>query len=106
MAHTDDNNTMRLAHLVGLFGQVYSAAGDSSGVHSCRLCAGAGTSMSRPIAAGAAAMVSARSNEMGVVWCVHGSSGALGVYLFLPFACSMRFGVGYILTKALAKLWQ
>ena len=42
------------------FSQVYSAAGDGTDERSCRLYAYSGTSMSCPIVAGAAAMVSSR----------------------------------------------
>lgn len=47
--------------------QIYSAAGDGTDGYSCRLYAYLGTSMSCPIVAGAAAMVSSRSMPYRVV---------------------------------------
>lgn len=52
-----------LTHLVDSFEQVYSAGGDDTGVHSCRLCASSGTSMACPIVAGASALVSTRGQK-------------------------------------------
>lgn len=47
--------------------QIYSAAGDGTDLHTCRLWAYQGTSMSTPVVAGASAMVSVQVRGASVL---------------------------------------